>query len=408
MMTRLQRSLAAVSVIVGLMGVTVLSVRASYGAFHHGYTLTGTFDQAAYGVEPGVQVEHHGIQVGRVTSVHLVDHRAQLILSINKGFRIPQSVVADIRPRSIFGDPFVDMSFPDAAPGPYLVAGARLADTRVDSQLGDLIASTVPLLRTVNGQELATIVSELAKANANEGGTIRAAIDNGAQLATLYASTIAAQEQALDAFAQFQAALAPTGLNLDAIAANSNVALPTLNAAEADFQRALDALTPFANKLANFIAQEKPDLVRLLDQGDNVVRLLTAREPQLEQVVSGAAEYLFKFAAGRGPETFPNGSKFAYFKNFIMFSQVNALVCGLLTQGGATIAPVLALVSSPGGAIDCSKAAAFTAAGSATASPDAAAAAQDLSNSVNQILGAPEVPQRLTVQALIDHILGRS
>ena len=406
-MTKLQRSLAAVSVIVALIGVTVLAVRASYGAFRHGYTLSGTFDEAAYGVDSGVQVEHHGIQVGKVTSVHLVDHRAELIMSINSGFRIPTSVQTVIRPRSIFGDPFVDLDFNDGDTGPYLAAGAALQKTSVDSQLGDLIASAVPLLRTINGQELATIISELAKANANEGDTVRAAIDNGSQLAQLYSDTNTAQEQALDAFAQFQAALAPTGPTLNAIAANSNVALPTLNAAEADFQRALDALTPFANELANFIAQEKPDITRLLDQGDNVVRLLTAREPQLEQVVSGVAQYLFKFAAGRGPETFPNGSKFAFFKNFIMFSDVNNLICGVLTQGGATVAPILALVSTPGGPIDCSKAA--TTPATASSAAVAAAAAKDLSNGVNGILGAPEPAQQpLTLQSLIDHILGRS
>jgi virulence factor Mce-like protein len=407
-MTKLQRSLSAVAVIVALIGVTVVAVRASYGAFRKGYTVTGTFAQAAYGVEPGVQVEHHGIQIGRVTSVHLIDHRAQLILSINRGYRIPASVIADIRPRSIFGDPFLDLNFNDDDPGPFLTPGAVLAKTAVDSQVGDLIASAVPLLDKINGQDLETIISELAKAGAGEGARIRSSIDNGAQLATLYASTINAQEQAIDSFAQFQAALAPTGGSFDAIAANSNVALPTLNAAEADFQRALDALTPFANKLAAFLAQEKPDIERLLDQGDNVVRLLSAREPQLEQVVSGLSRYLFKFAVGRGAEVFPNGSSFAFFKNFILFADVNALVCGLLTQGGPTVAPLLALVSVPGGPIHCTVPTAGSAAAGATGAASAAAAAKDLANGANQIITTPQVPQRLTVQALVDQILGRS
>jgi virulence factor Mce-like protein len=407
-LNRAQRSVAAVAVIVGLTSSTVLAVRASYGAFRKGYTLTGVFAQAAYGVEPGVQVEHHGIQVGRVTSVHLVDHKAELILSINQGYRIPSSVVADIRPRSIFGDPFVDLNFNDGDAGPYLQAGGTLDKTAVDSQVGDLIASAVPLLQKVNGQDLATIISELAKAGQNEGDRIRSSIENGSQLAALYASTITAQEQALDSFAQFQSAIAPTGDSLNAIAANSNVALPTLNAAEADFQRALDSLTPFANMLASFIAQEKPDIERLLDQGDDVVRLLSAREPQLEQVVVGLSKYVFKFAAGRGPETLPNGSRFAFFKNFIMFADVNALVCGILTQGGSTTAPLIALLSGSGSPIHCPPPAAGPAATSATGAAAAAQASRDLANGVQQVITTPEVPQPLTLQALVDHILGRS
>jgi phospholipid/cholesterol/gamma-HCH transport system substrate-binding protein len=411
-MTKLQKVLAAISVIVALSGSTIIAVRASYGAFAQTYLVTGTFQRASYGVEPGTQVEHHGIAVGKVVSVALADRQAQLRLSIKKGFHVPTTVQAVIRPRSIFGDPFIDLDFLDTAPGPYLASGARLDKTGVDSETGDLIASAVPLLQKINAQDLEVVIDELAKTGDGEGARIRSSIENGAQLANLYSSTIDAQLTALDAFAQFQSAIAATGPDFNAIAANSNVALPTLNAAEADFQRALDALTPFADKLATFIAAERPDIDRLLDQGDNIVRLLTTREPQLEQVISGLSLYFFKLGSGASPETLPNGTKFAYFKNFILFSDINNLVCGLIAppQAGLSFLQPLQQAVGSSGVFNCSAYFAASAHGATTAStlPTPQSVAGDLSQQVHAIVGQPEVPQRTTLQSLIDRILGKS
>jgi virulence factor Mce-like protein len=399
--TKAQRSIAALAVVVALMGVIVVSVRGSYGAFHKGYRLSGTFTRASYGVEPGTQVEYRGIPVGKVDSVHLVDHQAELRMSINQGFRVPVNVNAVIRPRSIFGDPYVDLDFAPGSSGPFLKAGDRLPKTGVDAETGDLIASAVPLLEKINAHDLATVIDELAKASDNEGLRIRSSIENATQLGDFFATTIQEQLTALDSFAAFQAQFAPTGPSFNAIAANSNIALPTLNAAEVDFQRALDSLTPFANKLAAFLSAEHPDFDRLLDQGDNVVRLLTLREPQLEQVVSGLSRYVYKFAVGQGPETLPNGTKFAFFKNFVMFSDVNALICGILSQGGPTTAPLLQAISQSGGPINCPPAS--PAASVATGQ----AATRELTDGVDGVAAAPQPPERLTVQALVDRILGR-
>ena len=419
-MTRPQRILAALAVVVGLIGATVIAVRASYGAFHQGYTVVAVFDRASYGVDPGVQVEYHGIAVGKVTSVHLVGRQAELILSVNKGFRVPATVRADLRPRSIFGDPYVDLVFPASAPGPYLAAGAHVTNTGVDSEVGDLIASTVPLLNSINGPELQTILHELAETTDQFGPQIHNSVDEGARLVALYSSTIGAQLRALDSFAQFQAAIAPTGQSLDAAAANSNIALPRLNAAEADFQRFLDTLTPFANELANFIGAERPDITKLLDNGDNVVRLLTVREPQIEQVVAGLGQYLFKFAHALGPETLPNGTKFAFFKLFVMFSDVNNLVCGLIhpTAAGSTFLQPLQQAVDRAGVFDCTayqkSQAAAARPSSASQAPVAPAppapptVAADLNQGIHQLLGQPDVPQQLTVQSLVNLILGKS
>ncbi len=411
-MGRGARVVAALASIIGVLGVAVVAVRASYGAFKSGYTLTGVFDKAAYGFGPNTEIDYRGVDVGHVTHVHLLpDHRVQAGLRIDSGFRVPSGTKAEVQERSLFGDPFVALVLPGGTPRRYLAAGDRIELTSVDADTTDLIATASPLLSQINGHDLLTLVTELQQATAGEGPRIAQSIHDGAQLAALYAETIDAQLKALNSFSAFQAAIAPDAPELNTLATQTNAALPTLNAAEGDFQQALETVRPFADKLANVIAQERPNFDALLARGDNVVRLLTMREPQIEQVVSGLADYLEKFALVASPETLPNGTKFAYFKNFVELSDIQQLICGLLAppQGGllpAQLQPILTGLA--GTALMCTAPAPKGSAPAAAAPPppDPKAAANDLVNQIAGQITAPQQPVAGTVQGLINSLLG--
>ena len=393
--------------VVALLGTVVIAVRASYGAFKGGYVLTSTFPRAAYGFGPNTEIDYLGIDVGHVThAVLLADHQVEAFLKIKQGFAVPVGTKAQVHNRSLFGDPYVDLIFPAGAANgtlPTLKKGDQIQLTSVDADTGDLIRVGSTLLENINAQDLLSVVTSLDQASQGEGDKIAKSIHDGAQLAALYSDTITAQLKALDSFSRFQAAITPTADDFNTLAAQGNRALPTLNAAEADFQLALESVSAFASKLANVIAQERPNFDALLVRGDNVVRLLTMREPQIEQVISGLALYFQKFSQGESPETLPNGSKFAYFKNFVAFNDVVKLICGLVAppSGGpvpAQLQPLVGALASAG--LGCPTSAAAARVTSATAG-------QDLINHVADQIATPEQPHRLTVGDLINHILGR-
>ena len=419
-MNRTARVVGALAVIIALVGVTVVSIRASYGAFNSAYPLVGSFDRAAYGFGPNTEVDYLGIDVGKVTHIKLrPDHRVDAFLRVNSGFKVPEGTIARVHNRSLFGDPYIDLVFPVAPSGRFLAKGAHIDVTSVDADTGDLIRNATPLLEHINGQDLLTLVNEIDVASRGEGDKVAQSIKDGAQLTALYADTIDAQLRALDSFTAFQVAVTPTAPELNNLAALGNQSLPTLNAAEADFQTALQTVGPFADKLANIIAQERPNIDQLLNRGDNVVRLLAMREPQIEQVVSGLALYLQKFAQSASAETLPNGTKFAYFKNFIEFADLQKLICGLIDppMGGspapAQLQPLIAAAASAG--FGCKTQAAAAAAPpppaapavpALPAGPSPTAAAQDLIQSVAGQIGAPQPTQPATVGALVQRILG--
>lgn len=418
-MNRTARVVGALAVVIALVGVTVVSIRASYGAFNSAYPLVGSFDRAAYGFGPNTEIDYLGIDVGKVTHIKLrPDHRVDAFMRVNSGFKVPEGTIARVHNRSLFGDPYIDLVFPAARSGRFLAKGAHLDVTSVDADTGDLIRNATPLLEHINGQDLLTLVNEIDVASRGEGDKVAQSIKDGAQLTALYADTIDAQLRALDSFTAFQVAVTPTAPELNNLAALGNRSLPTLNAAEADFQTALQTIGPFADKLANIIAQERPNIDQLLNRGDNVVRLLAMREPQIEQVVSGLALYLQKFAQSASAETLPNGTKFAYFKNFIEFSDLQKLICGLIDppMGGspapAQLQPLISAAASAGFGCKTRAAAAppppapAPAVPALPAVPNPTSAAQDLIQNVAGQIGAPQPTQPATVGTLVQRILG--
>ncbi|MFP5327082.1 MAG: MCE family protein, partial [Acidimicrobiia bacterium] len=270
------------------------------------------------------------------------------------------------------------------------------------------IAGTVPLFERVDPQSLATVIHELAVAAKGNGDAIASSLESGAQLASLLADTIDAQTRALDSWARFQKALEPTGGSLNAIAGNSNVALPELNAAERDFERALATLEPLAADLAELLDVYRPDIDAILVDGDNVIRVLVSRRQQLSETIHGLYRYAFKFGQGQSAESLPDGSKLAYFKVFILLEDLEAFVCASLAPTGADasyLEPVRQALAQS--SLDCSAefaAAAASRSGVASAVPGAPRG-PDLAGRIHSGAAEPDRPVAVTLDALVQRVL---
>jgi phospholipid/cholesterol/gamma-HCH transport system substrate-binding protein len=401
-----------VAAVVAVGGVTAI-VKAADGAFSGQYQLTGLFSTSGEGLHAGSAVTYRGVQVGRVTGIELSDGRAKVAMAIDPDFKVPADASATIKPINVFGADDVMFDFPSGDATEPLAPGASVSHTAVSPELGDLFAAADPLLAQIDAPDLSTIVSNLAQASEGEGPTIAASINEGVKLADLLDRTLPAQLSALDSFSGFASALAPTASSFNAIAAAANQNLPAFNANAESFKKLLATLTPFAENLAQFLAAYHPDFTTLLQSGDNVARVVLARQQDIGNVISGLAVYLTKFANSYDPgEVLPDGSHFGYFHTFIMFSDVNDLICALIAPaqpGLSFLAPLQQALSGAGTPLNCSRQiAAFDAAqkGSAAGGTSASQAASQLQTQVYQGLGQPQAPTRSGLGGLIDALLG--
>ncbi|HVB91111.1 MAG TPA: MCE family protein [Acidimicrobiales bacterium] len=420
-MRRLSRVLIALTALAVLVGATVTLVRNSNGDFSGAYKLSGDFAKAGEGLPPGSEVVFRGVQIGRVSTIALQGDMARVSVWIDPTFKVPIDTTATIQPINLFGAEEISLTTPNhnSDAGPYLAPGGFFAHADNTNELGDLFAAAVPLLNKIDTTNLSTVLAELAQASQGEGPRIAKSIDTGTQLAGLLNATLNAQLISLASFARFTQAVAPDTASLNNLNAEVNAALPAFNNEEADYQKLLAALVPFANHLTSLLITYRPDIDTILTSGDNISRVLLAQQNELGQVVQGAYTYFHTIAAGGASQTkLPDGSTYAYFNTFILFSQVNALVCSLLAPAPVSLATVL---TSAGSAFNCTAqtaalrqaqalpaAPAGSTSSSTAAAQSAAAAAQSASTQLYGIAGVPDISKGSGLGGFINGLLGKS
>ncbi len=412
-------------VVVGLAilviaGVCAALVRWSDGDFSNRYALAGYFDGAGQGLHSGSEVVFRGVQVGEVSTMALAGTKAKVTLLIDQGFRVPDDATATIGPINLFGADQVSLTTPnEALAPPFLPPGSTIPKTEDSDDLGDLFAAADPLLERINANALSTVVSELAQGSAGEGPQIAASFGEAAQLAALLDSTLQAQLAALDSFANFAGALAPATSAINELSAQENLALPTFNADAADYAKLLAAVTSFSEHLSTLLTDYHPDIAALIANGDNVSRVLTAQASDVGQFIQGLYEYIYKIGHTVSPVVLPDGSRFGYFNSFILFSDVNQLICSLIAPDEPNLSylePLQEALVGSGSAFNCSSELAqfdslqSTVGGAGTPDPtsstQAQQALQSIDNQVYGILGQPSSPTTQSLSGYVDSLLG--
>jgi len=428
---RLARAAVALGVLAVAAAAAVVSVSAANGDYSGDYRLTGYFPRAGEGLAPGSEVVYRGVQVGRVSDIALAGHRARVTLLLEPGFRVPAGTEATIEPLNLFGAEQVTLKIPSrrGASGPFLRPGAVLTRTSTSDELGDLFTAAAPLLDKLTKANLAAVVGELAQASDGEGPRIRASVGAGADLAAFFDRTLSAQLAALDSFSSFTAAVAPDGTSLNGIARAENVALPAFNSEVTDYRRLLANLTAFSAALARLLTDYRPTIDTLLADGANPARVLTAQQTELGQVISGAYRYAYKVGSAVSPETLPTGSHFVYFTTFVLFTQVNQLVCDMIAppvSGASYFEPLQQALAGAGTPFTCkAQLSAFDAlqhrsggasslgqGGGTSTTPKAPAtttvskATDRLGTTLYHMLGQPSAPRGTSIGSYIGSILG--
>jgi virulence factor Mce-like protein len=427
-MRRLLNVLVSLVILGALVFGTVELVRMANGDFAGDYKLNGTFPRAGEGLHPGSAVVFRGVQVGRVSTITPYQNQAQVTVLIDPTFKVPAASTATIQPVNLFGAEQVSISSPHANSdaGPYLSPGSTFAHARSSSELGDLFAAATPLLNQIDTNQLSTVLSELAQASQGEGPKIAAGINAGTQLAGLLDRTLNAQIIALDSFARFTNAVAPAAGDLNNLNVQINAGLPGFNAEEADYQKLINTLVPFSDRLASLLATYHPDIATILTSGDNVSRVLLAQQDSIGQIINGAYHYFQKIAQGTsGVYKLPDGSTYGYFNTFILFSDVNSLICNLIappTGGMSYLEPLQQALAGAGSAFNCSsQLASFASLQGSSATPSvvtpsngtsstsaANSAGAAAANQAYGIIGQPDTSKPTTLGGILNKLLGGS
>lgn len=139
-----KQSAVGIFVLIGLLCVGYLTIKLGrmelFGS--NGYSITAQFSSVS-GLRNGANVEISGVQVGRVTKIHLdpASYLAQVTMQIDKGISLSDDTMASIKTSGLIGDRFVELT-----PGgstDTLAEGSSITDTEPPVDLIALISKYV-------------------------------------------------------------------------------------------------------------------------------------------------------------------------------------------------------------------------------------------------------------------------
>lgn len=275
-----------------VISLMTIGIKASFGAFDGGYELRGTFAAAGQGLLSGSDVKIRGVNVGEVSNIRLVDNRALIRLRIDDGTQVPETAHAVIRPKTLFGEKFVDiLPGEDELTGPYLDDGEEIVDTLGGFELEQVLSDAYPVLEAVDPAELAVILDELATAGRGLGPNINRSIVNSATLAELGASNDAEFRQFTSDFALLAEELDILAPDLVAGARDLNVALPSLNERSDQLGEALTQTGRLAGDLADLLEANESFTTNALTNGSKSLQVIFDRRSQIQPLLLGITRY---------------------------------------------------------------------------------------------------------------------
>jgi phospholipid/cholesterol/gamma-HCH transport system substrate-binding protein len=296
--------------------VVYFGLKVTGGAFRPVYYLSATFDTAGQGLDSKSDVKVHGMDIGSVTKVTLVNGRAQIKLRIDKGQRVPVGSRAVIRPKTLFGEKFVDIdpgSPQHEANGPFLKNGDRITNTLGGFELEQVLGKAYPVLKDVRPDDLTVVLDTLARGGQGEGPAINRQLANWKTLAAIGVAHDAETRQFLDDFALLSDELANRSGDLVAMAKSLNSALPPLNQRGDEVASVLANLSRLSNDFADVLDNNRPFQDKAVLEGGQTLGVLSGHAGQIGPLLVGIREYV-QFQAIVGHIPYGNGSNLAAVK----------------------------------------------------------------------------------------------
>ena len=167
----------------GLVGLYYAQLPAVYLGIGR-YTVKVELDRAGELYRAG-NVTYRGVEVGKVSKVHLTDSGVEAVLSLRSGIDIPADLTAHVHSASAIGEQYVDL-VPRSGKGPLLKNGDVIPQDRtvVPPNINTLLAAANRGLDAIPREQLKTVVDESYTAVGGLGPELSRLFGGGAKLAT--------------------------------------------------------------------------------------------------------------------------------------------------------------------------------------------------------------------------------
>lgn len=336
-MTPLSRATAGAVCLVTLLAGAYLTGRVALGAWEETYEVEVVLGDLGQGVVRGTDVKLRGVIIGEVVDTGLTDAlQAVARLQLDPGYRVPERARFAVTAKTLFGEKQIEVHVDGPVEqGPFVAAGGRIDDPARVVEVEDVLADLAELLDDIEPADLAAVSDELLGAFAGQGPTIARGVDAGSEVSALLRRTLDDQLAGTRDLSLVAEALGGEGAAFNRLGAALVAGAPTLSENQAALRALLDELGGASRAVEAPFRVARPDIDRMLVEGDNLWRLLFHYRFEVGEVVVGLRDYTAAFPEGfRSPGI---QGQAGFFQILVDEGGINALCKGLPEEFAAQL-----------------------------------------------------------------------
>jgi virulence factor Mce-like protein len=249
---------------------------------------SATFSNCGQGLREGGDVKTRGVLIGRIDEISRIENgdcRVDLALSPDKTTEIPFNVGAQIRAKTIFGEKWVELLYPDDPVEKRLASGQEIEETIDPLEIETILNIALPLLDAINPEHLAGALEALAGGFVGHEDAAIRGIEAGTEAVRVATENSALFKKGIDQ-------LAESGDVLDRIDEDFLAAMEELDKLNRFTTESSDLIASNLDKAPELLRELSVlfetrfvDLTQIVNRGATVIGVLASRTDDLDRLL---------------------------------------------------------------------------------------------------------------------------
>ncbi|WP_051179524.1 MCE family protein [Nocardia concava] len=238
-------------------------------------------------------VKVRGVTVGELRSSDYDGKNVKLDLAIDpsKASEIPANVTARLLPKTLFGERYIDLVWPDNPQG-HLTAGVTLhQDTSGNAvEVSQLLDHILPLLQAIPPQYLSSTLGALSNALQGQGEELGKTVDRLDTIITQVNGEMPTLQQDLKSLADVATTYADAAPQLVDALDNLRTTNATIVQKRSQIDTLMATLTPSAATTADFLLANRDNIIDVAADSRPALEALAKYSPAYTCALAGFAE----------------------------------------------------------------------------------------------------------------------
>lgn len=251
----------------------------------HGYS--AEFVNAS-GIETGDDVRIAGVQVGKVSSVRLVDRHARIGFTVDTDQHLTTSSMVAVHYANLLGQRFLAIE-PGAPGGAPLHPGSDIPMNRTvpGLDLTQVFDGFQPLFAALTPTEVNQLTSSIVQVFEGESGTVGNLLSQTATVTNNLAGQQQAVDELLDNLASLLNVVGTHDSQISGLIDNFDSLVRSVAGSRSQLGGAIDGLASLTNTLAGELGQSQPSINQDIDQLASTTGTLSTEQNQVGALLQG-------------------------------------------------------------------------------------------------------------------------